>query len=94
LTGKPTAALCRGDVANRIVTRNQESGGAGHPEIGFVHPEEFPDTNGWRYAQFLYDAATDTFTPYGSDSFDKNVCYQCQTLVKDRDYIFTNYPLR
>jgi len=39
--------------------------------------------------------ASDTFKPYGSDSsFGKKVCYQCHTLVKERDYIFTNYPLR
>jgi len=57
--------------------------------------KRFPDTNGWGYAQFLYDAAPDTFTPYGKDSsFGKKVCYQCHTIVKERDYIFTNYPLR
>jgi hypothetical protein len=38
------------------------------------------------YAQFLYDAASDTFTPYGKDSsFGRKVCYLCHTLVKDRD---------
>jgi hypothetical protein len=60
--------------------------------------KRFPDTKGWGYAQFLYDAASDTFTPSGKDSsFGKNVGYQCHTLdtlVKDRDYIFTSYPLR
>jgi hypothetical protein len=32
---------------------------------------------------------------YRSDSsFGKTVCYQCHTIVKTQDYIFTAYPLR
>jgi hypothetical protein len=30
--------------------------------------KRFLETNGWGYAQFLYDAASDTFKNYGSDS--------------------------
>jgi len=57
--------------------------------------KRFPDTSGWGYAQFLYDSASDTFKPYGSDSsFGKKVCYQRHTLVTGRDYIFTNYTPR
>ena len=65
--------------------------------VSFIEKDSkrFPDTSGWGYAQFLYDAASDTFKPYGSDSsFGKKVCYQCHTLVKDRDFIFTGYPRR
>ena len=57
--------------------------------------KRFPETSGWGYAQFLYDAASDTFTPYGSDSsFAKQVCYACHTAVAAKDYIFTAYPRR
>jgi hypothetical protein len=57
--------------------------------------KRFPDTNGWGYAQFLHDAASDSFTPYGKDSsFGKKACYLCRTLVKDRDCIFRSYNLR
>jgi hypothetical protein len=64
-------------------------------EIGFVHREGFPDTSGWGCAQFLYDPASDTFKPFGSDSsFGKKICYQCHTLVTTKDYIFTDYPRR
>jgi hypothetical protein len=43
--------------------------------------KRFPESSGWGYAQFLYDAASDTFTPYGSDSsFGKQVCYACHRL--------------
>jgi hypothetical protein len=30
---------------------------------------------GWGYAQFLYDAASDTFKPHGSDSSFGKECY-------------------
>ena len=56
--------------------------------------KRFPETSGWGYAQFIYDAASDMFTPYGSDSSFGKVCYGCHTLVKARDYIFTSYPRR
>jgi hypothetical protein len=56
--------------------------------------QRFPETSGWGYARFLYDAASDTFKPYGSDSSFGKECYQCHTLVKDKDFIFTGYPRR
>jgi Cytochrome P460 len=65
--------------------------------VSFIEKDSkrFPDTSGWGYAQFLYDPGSGTFKPFGSDSsFGKNVCYACHTIVKARDYIFTNYPLR
>lgn len=51
----------------------------------------FPDTNGWAYAQFLYDAPSDTFTPNGSDA---KCGYECHSKVAAKDYIFTAYPKR
>src|SRR5208283_5337053 len=72
-------------------------GGAGHPKIGFVHREGFQEIPGheWMgYAQFLYDAASDAFKFFGSDSsFGRKICCQCHTLVTARDFIFTNCPL-
>ena len=65
--------------------------------VSFIKKDSrrFPDTNGWGYAQFIYDASSDTFKPYGSDSsFAKNVCHQCHTAVKAKDFIFTGYPGR
>jgi len=56
--------------------------------------KRFPETSGWGYARFLYDAASDTFKPYGSDSSFGKECYQCHMLVKDKDFIFTGYPRR
>jgi len=65
--------------------------------VSFIEKDSkrFADTSGWGYAPFLYDPASDTFKPYGSDaSFGRKVCYQCLPLVTARDYIFTNYAPR
>jgi hypothetical protein len=64
--------------------------------VSFIEKDSkrFPDTSGWGYAQFLYDASG-TFKPYGTDaSFGKKICYECHTRVKAQDYIFTNYAPR
>jgi Cytochrome P460 len=61
--------------------------------VSFIEKDtkRFPDTNGWAYAQFLYDAASDTFKPNGSDA---KCGYECHTAVAAKDYIFTAYPRR
>jgi len=53
--------------------------------------KRFPDTHGWAYGDFNYDAASDTFTPQGNDS---ECGYACHTKVSAQDYIFTAYPKR
>jgi hypothetical protein len=61
--------------------------------VSFIEKDSkrFRDSGGWGYAQFHYDAASDTFTPFGSDA----ACgYACHTAVKAKDYIFTAYPRR
>jgi hypothetical protein len=61
--------------------------------VSFIEKDtkRFPDTNGWAYAQFLYDAASDTFKPNGNDA---KCGYACHTTVAAKDYIFTAYPQR
>jgi cytochrome P460 len=53
--------------------------------------KRFPDTHGWAYGDFNYDAASDTFTPQGTDS---NCGYACHTTVAAQDYIYTAFPKR
>jgi Cytochrome P460 len=53
--------------------------------------KRFPDTHGWAYGNFNYDAASDTFTPQGDDA---KCGYACHTTVAAHDYIFTSYPKR
>jgi len=61
--------------------------------VSFIEKDSkrFPDTSGWAYAQFLYDVASDTFAPMGSDA---KCGYACHTTVAAKDYIFTAYPKR
>jgi hypothetical protein len=56
--------------------------------------KRFSATGGWGYARFVYNPASNTYTPYGKDASFADECYQCHTLVKDRDYVFTKYPVR
>ena len=53
--------------------------------------KRFADSGNWGYAQFNYDAASDSFTPQG----DGAKCgFSCHTIVKAKDYVFTAYPKR
>lgn len=56
--------------------------------------KRFPDTSGWGYARFVYDAKTAAFAPFGKEASFARDCYQCHTIVKQKDYIFTGYPVR
>jgi len=61
--------------------------------VSFIEKDSrrFPKTSGWAYAQFVYDAASDTFKPSGTGA----ACgYGCHTAVAAKDYIFTAYPKR
>jgi len=62
-------------------------------DVDFIEKDskKFPDTGGWGYAQFNYDAASDSFTPDGTGA---NCGYACHTIVAAKDYIFTAYPKR
>jgi hypothetical protein len=65
--------------------------------VAFIEKDSkrFPETNGWGYAEFTYDAASAAFKPVGENaSFSKNLCHQCHVAVKAKDYIFTAYPAR
>jgi hypothetical protein len=58
--------------------------------------KRFADSGGWGYAAFNYDAATDTFTPgTAADEVpqgnDAKCGFACHTIVKTRDYVFTDY---
>jgi hypothetical protein len=65
--------------------------------IGFMikDSKRFPETDGWGYAQWLYDAASNSFKPeYADKSFGKKLCHQCHTIVKGKDFVFTMFPVR
>ncbi|HXJ00647.1 MAG TPA: cytochrome P460 family protein [Micropepsaceae bacterium] len=54
--------------------------------------KKFPDTGGWGYAQFDYDAPSDTFT--ADKAGTPNCGNVCHTAVKAKDYIFHPYQKR
>ena len=57
--------------------------------------KRFPDTDGWGYADFNYEAASDSFKAMGNGpAFAKAACHQCHTRVKARDFVFTSYAPR
>ena len=62
-------------------------------DVDFIEKDskKFPDSGGWGYAQFDYDAASGKFTPHGSDA---KCGFSCHTIAAAKDYIFTAYPKR
>jgi Cytochrome P460 len=61
--------------------------------------KRFADGGGWGYAEFEYDAASETFRPGNlSDqppqANDAKCGVACHTIVKSRDYVFTEYGKR
>ncbi len=53
--------------------------------------KRFSDSGGWGWAQFNYDAASDTFSPEGTGA---KCGFSCHTIAAAKDYVFTAYPKR
>ena len=61
--------------------------------------KRFADSGGWGYAVFEYDSASATFKPGTTASTppqgnDAKCGFACHTVVKARDYVFTDYGKR
>jgi hypothetical protein len=61
--------------------------------------KRFADSGGWGWAVFNYDAASDTFMPgtladEPPQGNDAKCGLACHTIVKTRDYVFTEYGKR
>ena len=61
--------------------------------------KRFAASGGWGYAVFNYDAATKTFKPGTTadtppQGNDAKCGFACHTIVKARDYVFTDYGRR
>ena len=61
--------------------------------------KRFADSGGWGYAVFDYDAKSDTFSPgtltgNPPQGNDAKCGFACHTIVKTRDYVFTEYGTR
>jgi hypothetical protein len=53
--------------------------------------KRFPNSGGWGYALFNYEAASDKFT---ADPSPSNCGHACHVVVKAKDYIFHPYQKR
>jgi hypothetical protein len=61
--------------------------------------KKFADSGGWGYGAFEFDKATDTFRPGNTSdqppqANDAKCGFGCHTVVKNQDYVFTEYPKR
>jgi hypothetical protein len=61
--------------------------------------KRFADSGGWGWAVFKYEPASDTFTPgtladQPPQANDAKCGFACHTIVKTRDYVFTEYGKR
>ena len=61
--------------------------------------KRFADSGGWGYGAFEYEAASDTFRPGNASDQppqgnDAKCGAACHTIVKARDYVFTEFPKR
>ena len=61
--------------------------------------KRFADSGGWGWAAFKYDAASDKFTPATTADMppqgnDAKCGLACHTIVRGRDYVFTEYGKR
>ena len=61
--------------------------------------KRFADSGGWGWGAFIYDAVSDTFKPQTTaddppQGNDAKCGLACHTIVKNRDYVFTEYGKR
>ena len=61
--------------------------------------KRFADSGGWGYAAFEYDSASQRFRPADANdtppqASDAKCGLACHTVVKSRDYVFTDYAHR
>ncbi len=85
---------------NEIAPGQPTVPGAQH-DVDFMvkDSKRFADSGGWGYAEFEYDAASDTFRPGTTadqppQANDAKCGFGCHTIVKSRDYVFTEYGKR
>ena len=101
--GKPVPDGAKMAKIHWVATKNETA--PGQPLVGgTLHDvdfmvkasKRFAAGGGWGYAVFKYDASTDTFRPGTTEDQppqgnDARCGVACHTVVKGRDYVFTEY---
>src|SRR4051794_40976307 len=76
------------DENNKTFGGKKQSWVAGHPKNGvqfmLKDSTKYASTGGWNYSQF------DDGKPL-ADKVMLQSCFECHSLIKDRDYVFTRY---
>lgn len=75
------------------------AGGLHDVDFMLKDAKRFGDSNGWGYAAFQYDAASDSFHPSDEhdsppQAHDAKCGAACHTAARQNDYVFTQYPKR
>jgi len=70
---------------------DEVSGALSAVELMEKDTKRFPDTHGWGYAEFVYDAASGNFKPLGTGA---SCGATCHNLAAHKDYVFTEYSQR
>ena len=62
-------------------------------QVGFMvkDSKRFPDSHGWGYAEFLYDASSGTFKPLGTGT---KCGAACHNAAAKKNFVFTEYSFR
>ena len=88
-------------MSGRCIEQEGRTSGAPLHDIDFMvkDSKRFADSGGWGYAVFDYDAKSDTFTPGTTadnppQGNDAKCGFACHTIVKNRDFVFTDYGKR
>jgi hypothetical protein len=70
-------------------------------DVDFMEKDSkrFPDSGGWGWGAFEYNAASDLFRPATTaddppQANNAKCGFACHTIVKTRDYVFTDYGKR
>ena len=104
--GKPFPDGARMAKIHWVATKNATApgtplvAGALH-DVDFMvkDSKRFADSGGWGYGAFEYEAATNSYRPGNTtdsppQSNDAKCGAACHTVVKSRDYVFTEFPKR
>jgi hypothetical protein len=104
--GKPFPDGAKMAKIHWVAKKNE--GAPGQPLVaGALHDVDFmvkdstrfADSNGWGYGAFEYESGSDQFRPANESdqppqAADAKCGAACHTVVKSRDYVFTEFPKR
>lgn len=97
--GAKLAKIHWNPAKNEIFVDTTISGSQQNADFMEKDSKRFADSGGWGYAAFEYDATSGTFRPgtmadQPPQANDAKCGLACHTVVKSKDYVFSNYAPR